>query len=307
MHKRFIKPLSWFLGIVMLVAIVLYFRPQNFAATVTSVGVSGLVQWTLLTLIARIALAETTVAPLKVLGFQMRRSDAFWIGWIRTFANQILPLAGVVAYAHAVRDRVGISWSELASLATPQFFLAATALGLVGLLASTVNFVTLGLLTYLLMAAYFTLITVSLAVATGAGWLIESLPERLSSRALETAAALRRLAQQRNLIVRLVMYHIIVILLRGIRIWVLFVAVGASPDWREMLIVVAIAESTLLIQLTPGGLGLREGAVVGGAALVGIAAPIAVSVALVDRLLVMAITTLMALPAFRIYGGNRQA
>ncbi len=305
MHKRYIKLLSWLLGIALLVAIVLFFRPQEFVATIASVGALGLLQWVLLTLIARIASAETTVAPLKVLGFNMRRLDAFWIGWIRTFANQILPFTGIAAYAHAVRDRVGISWSELASLASPQFFLAATALGLVGLLATAVNIDALGLLAYILTATYFSVVFVSIAVATGAAWLIESLPERLSSRASKTAAALRRLAQRRNLIARLVMYHVIVILLRGCRLWVLFMAAGASPEWREMLLIAAIAESTMLIQLTPGGLGLREGAVLGGASLVGIAAPVAVSVALIDRLLVVAITTLLALPAFRIYRVSR--
>ena len=278
---------------------------QGTVATVASVGAPGLLQWVLLTLIARFALAETTVAPLKVLGFNMRRLDAFWIGWIRTFANQILPFAGIAAYAHAVRDRVGISWSELASLASPQFFLAAAALGLVGLIAVVVNFDALGLSTYVLTATYLTVVFISLAVATGAAWLIETLPERLSSRASKTAAALRQLSQRRNLIARLVIYHVVVILLRGGRLWVLFMAAGANPDWREMLLIAAIAESTMLIQLTPGGLGVREGAVLGGAALVGIAAPVAVSVALIDRLLVVAITILLALPAFRIYRVSR--
>jgi uncharacterized protein (TIRG00374 family) len=305
MDKRFITPLSWLLGVAFLVAIVLFSRPQDFISTIASVGVRGLLQWVLLTLVARVVLAETTVAPLKVLGFDMRRSDAFWIGWIRTFANQILPLAGIAAYAHAVRDRVGISWSELASLVTPQFFLAATALGIVGLLATAVNFEALGMLAYALTGVYFGVVFFSIAVATGAGWLIESLPERLSSRALKTSAALHRFGQRRNLIARLVMYHSIVILLRGCRLWILFMAAGAGPEWHEMLLIAAIAESTLLIQLTPGGLGLREGAVLGAASLVGIAAPVAISVALIDRLLVVAITTMLALPAFRIFRGNR--
>ena len=98
MHKRFIKPLSWLLGISFIVVIILFFRPQEFFETIAAVGVSGLLQWILLTLIARVVLAETTVAPLKVLGFNMRRSDAFWIGWIRTFANRYLSLAPVYAW-----------------------------------------------------------------------------------------------------------------------------------------------------------------------------------------------------------------
>ena len=305
MDRKYVKPLSWLLGATFLAVIIAFFQPHDFLSTVASVGVEGIAYWVFLTLIARIVLAETTVAPLEVLGFKLRRADAFWIGWIRTFANQILPLAGIAAYAHAVRDRVSISWSELASLATPQLILAATALGLVGLTSVSLNIKELGLLAVPMTAAYFLMVLVSLAVATGAGWLLESLPKQFSLRAEKTVTALRQLAQRRNFIPKLVIYHAVVILLRGCRIWILFVAAGVDIDWREMLLVVAIAESTILIQLTPGGLGLREGAILGGASLVGVAAPVAVSVALIDRILVMSITSLLAIPAFGMYRNRR--
>jgi uncharacterized membrane protein YbhN (UPF0104 family) len=62
--------------------------------------------------------------------------------------------------------------------------------------------------------------------------------------------------------------------------------------------VLAIAESALLLNVTPGGLGVREGALLGGAALVGVDAPVAASVALIDRLFMIAVTTLLAAPGY---------
>ena len=305
MRSPLVRSASWLVGVAGIIGIAWYFRPQDFGATVAAIGVTGLIQWILLTLAARLILAETTVAPLKALGFEIRHMDAFWIGWIRTFANQILPFAGIAAYAQAVRTRVRISWSELLALATPQYVLAAAALGIVGLAATATNANRLHVMTYGLAAAYLTIILVSIAVTTGAGWFIESLPHALSSRASKTAAALRILAQQRNLIVRLILCHGLAIVLRGGRLWVLFAAAGFQLDWRELLLVIAITESTLLVQLTPGGLGIREAAVLGGSALLSIPAPVAASVAIVDRLLVIAITTLLAAPALVLFRGDR--
>ena len=100
------------------------------------------------------------------------------------------------------------------------------------------------------------------------------------------------------MILKLFLFHVAAGLLRGGRIWFPFAAAGISLDWAELLLVLAIAESALLLNVTPGGLGIREGDVLGGAALLGIEAPIAASVALIDRLFMLAITTLLAAPAF---------
>ncbi|NNC55529.1 MAG: hypothetical protein HKO07_07395 [Pseudomonadales bacterium] len=100
-------------------------------------GVLGVVVWSTLTITARIFLARTTVEPMIALGHPFSLSDAFWTGWIRTFANQVVPMSGIAAYAKVLRDKTHISWSELAALAAPQYVLAAAALGVVGLIAVT--------------------------------------------------------------------------------------------------------------------------------------------------------------------------
>jgi len=292
--------LAWLLGIAALVAMFVFFRPVGIAELLSSLGLAGIAAWVALTIVARIFLGETTVVPMAAMGFQLQRTEAFWIGWLRTFANQIMPVSGVVAYAHAVRAKTDISWSELAALATPQFVLAATALGVIGLSAVACSTEQLGSSSILIAAAYVGIIVLSLALTRGAAWIIDLLPKRLSERARQTSAALRKIAMTRGLIARLVLYHAIVILLRGLRIWLLFAAIDVSLAWNEALLVVAIAESTLLIQVTPGGLGLREGAIVGGAALVGVPASVAAGVAILDRVLVIALIALMTPPSIAI-------
>ena len=289
---------SWALGILGVAAIVWYFQPRDFGETLAAIGWSGVAGWVLLTLLSRVCAAEATVEPLTTLGYKMTRPDAFWISWIRTFVNQILPLAGVAAYAHMVRRRTGIPWSQLAALGQPQLLLAAAAIGLVGLVATAVNIERLQASGLGLLFMYGGIVLLSLAFASGAHWLMELLPKSLAQRASNTTDALRKIARKKNLIVRLSLFHVAAVLLRGGRVWFLFAAAGFSLDWAELLLVLAIAESALLLNVTPGGLGIREGALLGGAALLGIEAPVAASVALIDRLFMLAITTLLAAPAF---------
>jgi uncharacterized membrane protein YbhN (UPF0104 family) len=231
--------------------------------------------------------------------------DAFWISWVRTFANQILPLSGLAAYAQVLRRRVQISWSELAALATPQFVLAAGALGCVGLVAVLANADSLRGAAAALAALALAVIVGSVAVAKAAATLVAILPPVLSRRVRDTSAALRKLSAHPHLIARLILLHAFVILARGVRLWVLFSAAGVSLDWRELLLVTVFAESTLLIQMTPGGLGIREGALVGGAVVVGVAAPVAAGIAVIDRLFMIGITILMALPGFVKLSGKK--
>ena len=295
-----LRMLAWVVGVSILIAMIVFFRPIGIGELIRSLGLGDISIWIALTIIARIVLGETTIVPMAAMGFRLQRTDAFWIGWLRTFANQIMPVSGVVAYAHAVRARTKISWSELAAMAMPQFVLAATALGTIGLFAVAVNTESLGSSSALIALAYLGIVVGSLAVTRNAAWLINVLPAQLSERTRQTSAALRKIATTRGLIIRLVLYHAIVILLRGLRIWLLFAAVGVSLSWNEALLVVAIAESSLLIQVTPGGLGLREGAIVGGAALVGVPASVAAGVAIVDRVLVVALIALLTPPSIAV-------
>lgn len=298
--------LSWAIGVIAVIGIVLYFRPPDFAGVLASVGVGGVAAWCGLTLLARLCLVRTSVEPVRLFGYDLGMADAFWIGWLRTFANQVLPLSGIAAYAKALRLKTGISWSELAAMATPQFVLAAAALGAIGLVAVLVNADTLGDHAYWVGAAYLAILLMAILVTRGAAPFIDRLPAAVSDRARNVSGALRKLAAEPGLVGRLVAYHALVILLRGARLWILFAAAGVALEWQQLLIVLIVAESSFLVQLTPGGLGLREAAVLGGAALVGISPDVSAGVALIDRLFMIAITVFFAVPATMILAKPQQ-
>ncbi len=295
--QRTVKLLSWLVGLAGVAAVIWYYGPANIPGMLGSVGIVGVVGWTAATLAARVILAETTCAPLHALGFPMRRSDAFWVGWLRTFANQVFPTAGVIAYTQAIRQKVAISWSELAALAAPQFVLVAAALGVVGLFASLANLEALGQSKYALLFIYSGVLAGGLLITYGAPTFAGWLPAALAERVQATSVALRRFLERPSLVIYVIGCHVAAILLRGSRMWLLFAIGGVELSWNEALLVVAVAESSILIQLTPGGLGIREGAVLAGALLVGVPTEAAAGVALVDRLFIIAITALLTPPA----------
>jgi len=263
-------------------------------------GIAGIAGWVILTILARVCANEATVVPLAALGFRLSRPDAFWISWIRTFANQIAPIIGAAAYVQLIRRHTGIPWSQVAALGQPQILLVAAAIGIVGLLAMAVNYSLLGTSALGLAALYTAIVTFSLAFATGAHWLLESLPKGAAARVMGTSDALRTMARSPRLITRLLAVHVCAVILRGAKLWFLFAAAGVPLGWAELLLLVAITESSLLLNITPGALGVREGAILAGAGLLHIPAATASSVALIDRLFMAAITTLLAAPAFAV-------
>lgn len=294
MRPAILKLLAWLAGMLAVAALAFMVGLKDLAAALETVGPKTVLGWLCLTLAARLLLAEITALPVRVLGYRLTRLDAFWIGWLRTFYNQLLPMSGVAVFAGLIRRRAGLSWSELASLGSPQFLLLAAALGLVGMAGFVAGQDHLGAAAWpgVIMLAGAT--TLSLAAANGAGAVLGMLPGVLRARAEAAADAFRRLAGRRGLLTRLTLLHVATILLRGSRLLLLFAVLGASLDWQSALLLLALTEATALVMLTPGGLGIREGAVTAAALLVGLPAETGAVVALLDRIFMWAATAVFA-------------
>lgn len=289
--------LGWLLGLLAVLTLLALIDPGQVFDQLTAIGWRGAGAWLLLTLAARLLQVEITVRPLRVLGYRLPRLDAFWLGWLRTFSNQVLPVSGVALYATAIQRRSAIPWSEMAALATPQFLLASVALGGVAAVGVAAGHDHLGAAVTPLLLALAGLLGVSLLAVLRAPTVLRWLPRRLSTRLGGSATAFERLNAEPMHLIGIVVLQVLVIVLRGLRIWLLFALCGASMGWQEALLVIAVAEAAMLIQLTPGGLGLREGAIVGAAMLIGLSSTTGAAVALADRLLVIALTSLMLLPS----------
>jgi uncharacterized membrane protein YbhN (UPF0104 family) len=300
MRTRKLHLLSWFAGLSALLIVVWHFQLSTFFSEIRRVGIEGCLAWLVLTFCGRLLLVEIAVLPIGALGYSLRRFDAFWIGWIRTFANQIVPFLGLAVYTRQIQRRCDMPWSGIVALSTPMFFLATAAMSTIGLFAVAMNVAHVGASTVPMLVAFALVGSGSVFAATHAGWMIGKLPNTPFSFTEQSAAAFRRISEGSLLVLRLIALHAFAILVLGTRIWLLFVLVGAEVSLSAALLIIVIAESAALFHITPGGLGLREGTIIGAAILLEISPELGAVVALIDRLFSVATTTFMAIPAFVI-------
>ena len=289
--------MSWLAGITALGVVAWYVSPRTFLETVGSVGAAGTLAWLALLLSARLLMIDITTRPIRALGLSLGRAEAFWIGWVRTFSNQVFPFTGFAYYAHRLRQSSGISWAQLAALSWAQLLLAAAGISLAGVVATLVNFSVFGGAALPTLAVFTAVALASLLIALRPGALAERVPGAIRLRLGSFVGPATRLAGHPGLVPVLTLIQCLVVLLHGARLWVLFAAVGVPLAWHEALLLLVIAEGAALIQITPGGLGLREGAILGAALLLNVSPEAAASVALFDRFCMMAVTTLLAAPA----------
>lgn len=295
--SRRVHFISWLIGIAVLAGLVWYFRPADFVASLQRVGVVGVAWWLAITLLARFLYAEVPTRLLRALGYRLGRMQVYAIAWLRTFSNQVVPMTGIAVYLQQIREKSGASWQDLAASSSQQVFIGIAALGVVGLVAVTTNTQATDEAALPLLLVFASLCAVALAAALGVSRVIRKLPRFLTNRIAAAADSFRKLSSNPKLIAALVCVHGSGILLRGVRLWLLFEVLGVVLEWHEALLIVALAEATVLIAITPGGLGIREAIIVGGASLLDIPTDVAVAVSLIDRLFVVVLTGVMAAPS----------
>jgi uncharacterized protein (TIRG00374 family) len=295
--SRRVHLISWLIGVAALAVLVWYFRPADFLSSVRRVGVAGVTSWLAITLVARFLYAEVPTQLLRALGYRLARMQVYAIAWLRTFSNQVVPMTGIAVYLQQIREKSGASWQDLAASSSQQVFIGIAALGAVGLIAVGTNTRVTAEATLPLLFVFASLCAAASAAALGVSGVISKLPRFLTKRIAAAADSFGKLSSNRKLIAALVCVHGSGILLRGARLWLLFEVLGVVLEWHEALLIVALAEATVLIAITPGGLGIREAIIVGGASLLDIPTDVAVAVSLIDRLFVVALTGVMAAPS----------
>lgn len=86
---------------------------------------------------------------------------------------------------------------------------------------------------------------------------------------------------------------------QGLRLWLSFRAVGVSVSFSGMMIIQAMAAMAFVLALTPGNIGIKEGAVVFSASLLGIDPDIALLASLIDRAAALIVTFGVGLASVR--------
>lgn len=300
MFLKFERVFAWIFGLGILAIVIKIASETNPDFLLEFFSLSIFTLWLCITLAVRFLMVEIFVRPIHALGYMMDRWGAFWLGWLRSFFNQILPLSGVVLAASYVRHKSGLTWGQVASLISPQFLLIFTITGFFSGLAIFLNREIIGTASWPLIIV--TLILTSFALFIRSQWmnaLFFYLPQRFLHRLESMRIALAHFTHNQRLVVILTVCHCAGLILRGLRLWLLFtLAAQFDIKFTDLILLIAISELGFLIQLTPGGIGIREGAMLSAAWLLGLDLDVVAGVAVADRIFSIFVIVIMALPAF---------
>jgi uncharacterized membrane protein YbhN (UPF0104 family) len=265
---------------------------------VSNIAVAGIV---LFFLIARALGGETIRVALSRVGFEITRRISFLLAIVISYTNLFVPRSGLAAPAVYLHLRHDVSYGAYGSAV-----LAVTLLG-----SSAVAFCALLLYpllagpprpplrpdVVLLFAGVLAASTIGLAAP---GRVFGLLPERVRTVLYRAHEGWLRIAGSPRTLAHILVLQLGTIALRGLRLQIAFQAVGVPISAADALMVSLCADLGALISLTPAALGFREGALVLGAALVGIDPGAALLPAVVDRLAcTLAVVVLGQLFVFR--------
>jgi len=212
--------------------------------------------------------------------------ESFVLFIISSYANLLLPRSGVgttALYLNRVRKSSLVDYSSVVVVNATLFVLACSAVaclvfGIDWSAQQTMPalWLVIGLPTMLLIS--FAALTINwnfLQRYRGPG---HSLVHRLNH-------AMNRLSQSDcRSIYRMGLAHFVLVFMRALRLYFAFWALGLDVSFFAVLLTSVLGDLAFVIAITPGALGFREAAVAIAATRLGIPVPLALSVAILDRL-----------------------
>lgn len=238
-------------------------------------------------------------AALVALGHRITVYEAFMLAVLTTYGNLLVPRAGLGVPAIYLRATRGISYTDFTTQAVVVTIVQTAVLGAAGLAC---------------------VIAISVMTARATDWLIGSifLGAMLAGLGVLVVKPLRQVQDRTGLLARIravlarasVAWHTVgrspkavlaiilldlpMLVLRAVRLQLVFWAVGAEVDFLATFVASALADVMFLVSLTPSGLGFREAAITYSATLLGVTPAVALSVSVIDRLIWTAAVVLVA-------------
>jgi uncharacterized membrane protein YbhN (UPF0104 family) len=202
---------------------------------------------------------------------------------VNTLANQLPFAGGLVARGIYLKRRHGLAYTRFLSATLALYVCFVAANGAVGIgvltywtLDGSVAVPPLLILGFSVMA----LSIVSLWLSIDA----VSIPGKLGQRLVQLMDGWQTLRHDLHLVGKLVGLQVVMTLMFALRFWLAFRALSQDVTFTQCLLFSAATVLTRLVNISPGGLGVREGIVAGIAFLLGFEADVSAVAVGIDRL-----------------------
>lgn len=289
---RLIPTLRWLIGIGIVVALGLYgIKKTELLDQLLKIPLSILVIGVGLTILSRLVLSEVSYTILKVLRHPIQRWEIFHLTWMRGYINLVIPSGGTATLAAYFKRRAGMPWSQFAVFLVPQTIIQIFALGLIGLVAAVINMHTLGPTQFAMLVFIFGGLSIAAFIMLYAklpGWLVKK------STINHLRTHWQKIVSNHKMIILLVFYNATLVLLRAIRLGIIFSGLGYDVGMSQILLMSLLSDIAFILNITPAGIGIRESILVLSGALLGESVQALLAVALIDRAIMIFTIVVMA-------------
>jgi len=282
----------WIAGLLSIILLFIWIGSGEFIKLFRSVSLYIFFGWIIATILAKLFIASTLSLLVYATDNRISTWSAFCLNGMQSFFNQLLPLTGLAYSAAFLHHQYKVRWDHIAAFIPLQFLIPAFVIGCLGCLASLLNMNQLDQMTWALAAIFST--SSLLSIMTIKYWVATAKLPLLRTYLTPTNVIFTKITADKKLIFLLIALHVAALLMRAARLWILFSASDTPITFVTALCLSTIADITFLIQLTPGGMGLREGALIGGATLLGMDIESVAAIALIDRVLDISLVLLIA-------------
>ena len=220
----------------------------------------------------------------KALGVFLTFNESIGLAAVNTLANQLPFAGGLVAKGVYLKQRHQLAYTHFlsATMALYICFVAvngAVALGVLGYWA-LVGGPTAPLALVLGFAGMLTSL-ISLWLPVGA----LKLPGKIGDRLMQLAEGWHVLSQNVRLVGVMAAFQVLMTILFAGRFWIAFRALSQEISYAQCLLFASATVLTRLVNIIPGGLGVREGIVAGMATLLGFEPGVSAVAVGLDRLI----------------------
>ena len=244
--------------------------------------------------ISYLSIALAFKYQIQVFNIKLPFKEWFGLSATNTMYNYFLPArGGFVARAYYLNKKYGFEYSKYISLLSGAF--------LIGFLISSFTAITCLIMLYLIYGAmYAQLLYVSIALFIGTlisiliFWhfptkFIRTPWRRLTEFFFNIITGLRFFQNSKKALFMVMITHFSMILFLGLRLYFAFLALGVEVNFLYIVVVQSLVAFSMVISLTPGNLGIKEGIIGLLATMMGIPLSDAIMAAAIDRAVAMII------------------
>lgn len=190
-------------------------------------------------------------------GVHLSPKEWFGLAVVTTMGNYITPFSGgLIARAAYLKRRHAFPYAQFAASLAANYLVTFWIIGVIGLLAM-ITLVPAGLFSWA-VTLWFSGVTIALSILT----MLPAVRLPGSNRLVRTINTVMEgwtlVRKDSLLLMRLALYTLINVLLNGLSFWLAYHALKIPISFAAALLISLLAVFSILVNVTPGNLGLQE-------------------------------------------------